>query len=34
MVEVHVEGSPEDIRWVSIAGPAVVVARGKLEVPS
>ncbi|MGZ6164170.1 MAG: PhzF family phenazine biosynthesis protein [Myxococcaceae bacterium] len=33
-VEVHVEGTPEDIRWVSIAGPAVVVARGKLEVPS
>lgn len=32
-VEVHVEGTPEDIRGVSVAGPAVVVARGKLEVP-
>jgi len=33
MVEVHVEGTPEDVRSVSVAGPAVVVARGKLEVP-
>jgi len=33
MVEVHVEGTPEDVRSVSVAGPAVVVARGTLEVP-
>jgi trans-2,3-dihydro-3-hydroxyanthranilate isomerase len=30
-VEVHVEGTPEDVRSVSVAGTAVVVARGTLE---
>jgi trans-2,3-dihydro-3-hydroxyanthranilate isomerase len=33
MVDVHVEGTPEDVQWVSIAGTAVVVARGTLAVP-
>jgi len=33
-VEVRVEGTPEDVRSVSVAGSAVVVARGKLEVPA
>jgi trans-2,3-dihydro-3-hydroxyanthranilate isomerase len=33
MVDVHVEGTPEDVRSVSVAGTAVVVARGTLEVP-
>jgi trans-2,3-dihydro-3-hydroxyanthranilate isomerase len=33
MVDVHVDGTPEDVRSVSIAGTAVVVARGTLEVP-
>ncbi len=33
LVEVHVEGTPEDVRSVSVGGPAVVVARGALEVP-
>ncbi|HZJ54757.1 MAG TPA: PhzF family phenazine biosynthesis protein [Myxococcaceae bacterium] len=32
-VEVHLEGTPEDIRSVSVGGTAVVVARGTLEVP-
>lgn len=32
-VDVHLEGTPEDVRSVSIAGQAVVVARGMLEVP-
>lgn len=32
-VDVHVEGTPEEVRSVSVAGPAVVVARGTLEVP-
>ena len=32
-VDVHLEGAPEDVRSVSIAGTAVVVARGTLEVP-
>jgi len=32
-VEVRLEGTPDDVRSVSIAGPAVVVARGTLEVP-
>ncbi|HET9037791.1 MAG TPA: PhzF family phenazine biosynthesis protein [Myxococcaceae bacterium] len=31
-VEVHLEGSPDDVRSVSVAGPAVVVARGTLDV--
>jgi predicted PhzF superfamily epimerase YddE/YHI9 len=30
-VEVHVDGTPEDVRSVSVAGTAVVVARGTLE---
>jgi trans-2,3-dihydro-3-hydroxyanthranilate isomerase len=30
-VEVHVEGTAEDVRSVSVAGTAVVVARGMLE---
>lgn len=33
-VDVHLEGTPEDVRSVSIAGTAVVVVRGTLEVPS
>ncbi|HUM11428.1 MAG TPA: PhzF family phenazine biosynthesis protein [Myxococcaceae bacterium] len=33
LVEVHLEGTPEDVRSVSVGGPAVVVARGTLEVP-
>jgi trans-2,3-dihydro-3-hydroxyanthranilate isomerase len=33
-VDVHLEGTPEDVRSVSIAGQAVVVARGMLEVPA
>ena len=33
MVDVHLEGTPEDVRSVSVAGTAVVVARGTLEVP-
>jgi trans-2,3-dihydro-3-hydroxyanthranilate isomerase len=32
-VDVHLEGTPEDVRSVSVAGTAVVVARGTLEVP-
>jgi hypothetical protein len=28
-----VEGTPEDVRSVSVGGRAVVVARGTLEVP-
>ena len=32
-VEVHLEGTPDDVRSVSVGGPAVVVARGTLEVP-
>ena len=32
-VEVHLEGTPDDVRSVSVAGPAVVVARGTLDVP-
>lgn len=32
-VDVHVEGTPEEVRSVSVAGTAVVVARGTLEVP-
>ncbi len=32
-VEVHVEGTPEDVRSVSVAGTAVVVVRGSLELP-
>jgi trans-2,3-dihydro-3-hydroxyanthranilate isomerase len=30
-VQVHVEGTPQDVRSVSVAGTAVVVARGTLE---
>ncbi len=33
MVDVHVEGTPEDVQSVSIGGTAVVVARGTLDVP-
>jgi trans-2,3-dihydro-3-hydroxyanthranilate isomerase len=33
-VDVRIEGAPEDVRSVSVAGPAVVVARGTLEVPA
>ena len=33
-VDVHLEGTPEDVRSVSVAGTAVVVARGTLEVPA
>jgi trans-2,3-dihydro-3-hydroxyanthranilate isomerase len=33
-VEVHVDGTPEDVRSVSVAGPAVIVSRGTLEVPA
>ncbi len=33
MVDVHLDGTPEDVRSVSVGGPAVVVARGTLEVP-
>ena len=33
-VDVHLEGTPEDVRSVSVGGTAVVVARGTLEVPS
>lgn len=32
-VEVHVEGTPDEVRSVSVGGTAVVVARGMLEVP-
>jgi trans-2,3-dihydro-3-hydroxyanthranilate isomerase len=32
-VDVHLEGTPEDVRSVSVGGRAVVVARGTLEVP-
>ena len=32
-VDVHLEGTPEDVRSVSVGGTAVVVARGTLEVP-
>jgi trans-2,3-dihydro-3-hydroxyanthranilate isomerase len=32
-VAVHVEGTPQEIQWVSVAGTAVVVARGMLEIP-
>jgi trans-2,3-dihydro-3-hydroxyanthranilate isomerase len=32
-VEVQVEGTPDDVRSVSVTGTAVVVARGLLEVP-
>jgi trans-2,3-dihydro-3-hydroxyanthranilate isomerase len=32
-VDVHVEGTPEDVRSVSVGGRAVVVARGTLDVP-
>jgi trans-2,3-dihydro-3-hydroxyanthranilate isomerase len=32
-VDVHLEGTPQDVRSVSVAGTAVVVARGTLEVP-
>jgi trans-2,3-dihydro-3-hydroxyanthranilate isomerase len=32
-VDVHVEGTPEEVHSVSVAGRAVVVARGTLEVP-
>jgi trans-2,3-dihydro-3-hydroxyanthranilate isomerase len=32
-VEVHVEGTPEEVRSVSVGGTAVVVARGTLDVP-
>jgi trans-2,3-dihydro-3-hydroxyanthranilate isomerase len=33
-VQVHVEGTPQDVQWVSVAGTAVVVARGLLEIPA
>jgi len=33
IVDVHVEGTPEDVRSVSVGGTAIVVARGTLEVP-
>jgi trans-2,3-dihydro-3-hydroxyanthranilate isomerase len=33
-VDVHLEGTPEDVRSVSVGGTAVVVARGILEIPS
>jgi len=32
-VDVHVEGTPEDVCSVSICGTAVVVARGTLDIP-
>jgi trans-2,3-dihydro-3-hydroxyanthranilate isomerase len=32
-VEVHLEGTPDEVRSVSVAGSALVVARGTLEVP-
>jgi len=32
-VAVHVEGTPQDIQWVSVAGTGVVVVRGLLEIP-
>jgi len=32
-VTVHVEGTPQDVQWVSVAGTAVVVVRGTLDIP-
>jgi trans-2,3-dihydro-3-hydroxyanthranilate isomerase len=32
-VEVHLDGTPEDVRSVSVGGTAIVVARGTLAVP-
>jgi len=32
-VAVHVEGTPQDVQWVSVAGTAVVVVRGTLDIP-